>query len=188
MAPPRGVPANREYKPKPIKLVDGDKSRIDLGHGNVALIDEGDFDTIKHWCWHATRSDHRIYAVHDESIRGRARFKRIYMHRLITAALSGQIVDHISGDTLDNRRCNLRFVTPHQNAMNRGPTRNSTSPYRGVNLFKRDGTWHAAIKRRYLGTYKSAAEAAVAYDAAAVKEFGEYARLNFPSDAPIEST
>jgi hypothetical protein len=44
--------------------------------------------------------------------------KNVYLHRLIAGAKPGQIVDHINRDTYDNRRCNLRFVTRSENALN----------------------------------------------------------------------
>ena len=92
-------------------------------------------------------------------------------------------VDHINGNRLDNRKENLRLVTPQQNNMNRKPLKNSTSKYKGVFWDKNRNKWLVLImigdKSRYLGRYQDEREAALAYDKAAKKLFGEYAHLNF---------
>lgn len=78
-----------------------------------------------------------------------------------------KLIDHINGDRLDNRIENLREVTPQQNSLNCTQKSNS-SPYRGVSA--RDGVFRAAItldgKKRHLGTFETAEEAAEAYNAA----------------------
>lgn len=52
-------------------------------------------------------------------IRGTRPRKYIQLSRFVMNAKEGQIVDHIYGDPLDNRRINLRIVTPRQNGLNR---------------------------------------------------------------------
>jgi len=108
---------------------------------------------------------------------------RVYMHRLINK--TGMFTDHINMDRLDNRRRNLRDATYQQNVANtskKGVSR--SSKYKGVNLDKnRKGLWVAKIcfnrKYQYLGRFKNEVDAARAYDVAAVKLFGVYARPNF---------
>lgn len=86
-------------------------------------------------------------------------------------------VDHINRDLLDNRRCNLRIATPCLNAANRPPK----SGYKGVSKKGAD-RFVARIKDgpkvRTLGSFKSPHEAALAYDRAAIKAWGEFAWLN----------
>lgn len=92
------------------------------------------------------------------------------------------LVDHRNGDTLDNRRSNLRWVTFSQSNMNRRVRSDSISGYRGVVRRKGCVRWHAYIKvdgRRHYGGYHDTPEqAALAYNELALKFHGEFARLN----------
>jgi hypothetical protein len=104
----------------------------------------------------------------------------ISMHRLV-ASISGKIeVDHINGDGLDNRKCNLRAATHAQNMYNRRKESGTSSRFKGVNLYK--GKWIACIgagkTRKYLGYHSSEIEAAKAYDREAKLRFKEFALLN----------
>ncbi len=114
---------------------------------------------------------------------------KVYWHTLITNPPSGKIVDHINGNSLDNRKLNLRAVTAAENNMNRGANgthrgKATTSPYKGVSLFKRSNKWVSSIgynyKRIYLGYFDLAEDAARAYDVKAKELFGEFAYQNFP--------
>lgn len=103
------------------------------------------------------------------------------MQRLIMNAPEGLVVDHIDGDTLNNVRSNLRLCTQRQNQFNRRGKRNSSSRFRGVNLHRRH--WRAEIfcldgSRKYLGSFDNEVDAARAWNAAAIVEHGEFARLN----------
>ncbi len=95
-------------------------------------------------------------------------------------------VDHINGLTLDNRRANLRIATPSQNARNKRIHRGKkASKYKGVYLCPRlkKPKWTARIYiegRHYtFNGFATETEAAIAYDEAAIRLFGEFARLNF---------
>ena len=94
----------------------------------------------------------------------------------------GQI-DHINGDKADNRIENLRLCTATENNWNRGP-RKGASRFKGVSIDKRSGSWVVNIRcggpARYVGTFRCEIAAARAYDAAAIRLHGEFARLNFP--------
>ena len=93
-------------------------------------------------------------------------------------------IDHINGNPLDNRKENLRLVTPQQNTMNKRSYKNSTSKYKGVYWDKKYNKWRTRItidnKKKHIGYYQDEREAALAYDKEAKKLFGEYAHLNFP--------
>lgn len=106
------------------------------------------------------------------------------MHRLLMDAGKGQQIDHANGDGLDNRRANLRFCTSSQNNWNSKPKGNS--PYKGISQ-RASGKWYAMIcrdrKHYWLGMHDTPEEAARAYDEAAKRLHGEFARLNFPEAA-----
>jgi hypothetical protein len=120
----------------------------------------------------------------------------IYLHRLLmvppgTLGFDLQ-VDHINRDTRDNRRSNLRLATRSQNMANRKkPVNVCGGGFKGVSPNHRH--WRAAISltpetgkttTRYLGTYDTQKEAALAYDLAAIEQHGEFAELNFTDDKP----
>lgn len=104
-----------------------------------------------------------------------------YLHRILLGARPDQEVDHIDGNTLDNRRENLRICTRQENAAARKFPR-GTSGFRGVSYHC--GKWQASIRVDgtlvYLGRFDSAEDAARQYDDAALEAFGNFAKLNFP--------
>jgi hypothetical protein len=86
--------------------------------------------------------------------------KSVYLHRLLMNPPQGMWVDHIDGNTFNNKRENLRVCTPSQNGMNRGAQANNSHGYKGITQDKRDGIWCANIrshgKDKYLGRFKTA--------------------------------
>lgn len=113
--------------------------------------------------------------------------KRFYEHRLAWFWKYGVfpkgILDHVNGDPGDNRLCNLRLISySHNSAWRKGLNKNNTSGFRGVIWIKRASLWHASIKvnreTHSLGCYKAPTLAARAYDAAAIKYFGNFAKTN----------
>lgn len=149
---------------------------INLGHGFVTVIDADDFDLVRHVVWGPTRRRGHVYA---HIMRGS---KSIRMHQVLLDIPDGMFGDHVDGDTLNNRRSNLRICTRAQNAWNQA-ARNGRR-YKGVERTA-SGRYQARIRvhgtRHNLGTYDTEEEAAAAYDAAAVFHYGEFARLNQPN-------
>ena len=142
---------------------------IKLRNGTITKVDDDDFDKLSqsNWC-----QDAYGYIVKKEA-----------MSRLIMNAKIGEIVDHINGDILDNRKCNLRIVTMSQNQMNRKKKSDKfSSNFKGVYWVKRDNVWRVRISfnktRYYLGEFTNEIEAAKRYNEEAKKLFKEYAKLN----------
>ncbi len=111
----------------------------------------------------------------------------VLLHRLIAGAQPGEQVDHVNGDALDNRRCNLRICTPTQNMQNRrkSPTKDgrpTTSQYKGVHFDAKRQRWIAQITiggvQRKIGRFRDEMAAAAAYDVAACRLFGDFALTN----------
>ncbi len=159
--------------------------QIPLTKGFVAVVDVADLPLLDGRKWRAlTGKKCKTYAV----TRGPGG-SHIWMHRLILATPDGMLTDHINGDSLDNRRSNLRAADACQNSTNMGKRRRpdgepSSSQYKGVMWDKAVGSWRAKISayntRYSLGYFADEADAARAYDAKARECFGSFAALNFP--------
>lgn len=158
---------------------------IPLTLGLVAIVDAEDYAELSQFKWCAVRDHRSYYARRSSKQQPDGRRFTIRMHKEILGAPpeEGMITDHINGDGLDNRRCNLRFVTHAQNMQNRRDKR-GTSLYRGVSASK--GKWVAVLchngVRTRLGTFADEIDAARAWDEAASAAYGEYARLNLPHE------
>lgn len=164
---------------------------IPLTKGLVALVDDEDYKWAMQFKWYATvYRDGNIYVRRRQMENGINR--SIRMHREIMNASPGTEVDHKNGSGLDNRRCNLRFCTRKQNQQNRKVIPRAISSFKGVRfrasrgkgVFFRESKkpWFVTIKQDgkkiHLGYFESKIDAAIAYNIAAIKHFGEFARLN----------
>jgi len=153
---------------------------IVLTQGRVALVDDADYVEINRFKWHAIHVKGRWYAARNIGIRQNRR-----KHRMHTVLLGFLGVDHVNGDGLDNQRANLRAANQSENVANarkqsyyRGlPT---SSRFKGVHLLKhvKLRPWAVQIKGKHVGTFATEVEAARAYNDAALREFGDFARLN----------
>ncbi|MDR4987189.1 AP2 domain-containing protein [Bacillus cereus] len=164
---------------------ESDHKKIKLNNGGFALVSDEDFEELSKYKWHRRSSDG--YAA--RTIYENGKFTTVRMHREIIKAPPGLVVDHINRDRLDNRRENLRIATRSQNTANSIAPSTNKSGYKGVQYRKEQKRWRAVIrvngKHISLGQYGTAEEAAQAYNEAAVKYFGEYARINVI--APVET-
>lgn len=157
-----------------------DRVEISLSKGMVAIIDRADLPLVDGKAWHAVESNGKFYAAHTDRISPK-KCRRIYMHRLLTGAAPGVLIDHRNRNTLDNTRDNLRATTKSGNAANsKARAGKRLSQFRGVT--KSSNRWVAQItvanQHRVIGRYNDEKQAAAAYDVAAKAAFGDFAVLN----------
>lgn len=153
--------------------------KLPLSGGCDAIVDDADFDALLQWKWSSAVGGK--YAARGQKVDGKKVV--IYLHRQITDCPAGLYVDHINGNGLDNRRCNLRIVTQSENISKKRSPGNRTG-YRGV-YETQAGKFvgevrinKKKIKSRSLATPQ---EAAMFHDRLASIHLGEHAVLNFPS-------
>lgn len=132
-------------------------------------IDVDDFFKIKDITWHETKGYMRSN-------------KKGLMHRFIMNAQKGQMIDHIDGNRTNNCKSNLRFTNHKGNAANR--KKYDWTIYKGVHFNKEKKKYNVSIGPRWMGSFDCPIIAARYYDFLAKKEWGEFAKLNFP-DNPI---
>lgn len=162
--------------PKQIRLSGKDEIYV--------LVDDEDYETLSKLSWSISKKGNRGYACRVIWVKGSSntnpKYEKIYMHRFIMNAPKGSEVDHINGNRLDNRRCNLRFVDHSQNCQNMH-RKMGKSGYRGVR--KIGNVYEAKIRKDWkgfiLGYYPTPETAARAYDEAAIRLFGPGALTNF---------
>ncbi len=146
--------------------------KIDLPNNRYAIIDKEDLHLIQGYKWTWT----------GKYVRATTKTGGVYLHRIITGASKGSDVDHKNGDTLDNRRENLRVCSRSENSANQKRMRGGSSKYKGVTFCKTRNKWVAKIMKNYktvfIGRYKTEENAALAYNKKAVELFGEFAFIN----------
>lgn len=138
--------------------------KILLSRGLVAVVDDQD-DDLAALNWFSSGCGNTFYAARMIVFDGKRR--SLHMHRVVAKRmgllLSGMLVDHINGDSLDNRRSNLRVASKAVNARNSRTPSSNTSGYRGVSFYKKTGKWRAYIKHEektfWLGHYESIEDA-----------------------------
>lgn len=146
--------------------------KISLGNNQFAIVDDEDFELISKLKWHIQPAcnGREGYAV-----------TKIRMHRVIINAPHGAMVDHINGDSLDNRKCNLRLCTNAQNQQNT-EARGGSSRHKGVSFNKKSGKWLAGFlfegRRYYCGLWDDEDDAARAVDKKRGEVCGTFASKN----------
>ena len=136
---------------------DGAVARLRImskGVAHYVTLDPVDVDAVRHLKWCLNGSG---YASNE--------LAKVTMHRLLTAAPAGMQVDHINGDTLDNRRANLRVVTKDENAANRQHSWSRTGCIGiGVDSNNRSKPYVVVIRGKHRGQFATLAEARTARD------------------------
>lgn len=153
---------------------------ITISQGKTVIVDDEDYARLAIHRWSCRGTG---YAIRGFRKNGTIQYLKMH-HAVVGKPPKSYVVDHINGNRLDNRKCNLRFVTNQQNLFNRQKIvkENSSSHYKGVSRMPGRNKWRSRImisgKEEHLGCYSSEREAALAYNKAAIEYHGEYANLN----------
>jgi hypothetical protein len=160
---------------------------IPLSRGFVTRVDDEKYLSLSRFDWLVKRNRYKgnnqmLYAIryvrHADGSR-----TTVFMHRQILRIRSRRFqADHIDHDGLNNQIANLRKCTQTQNRANQRRSKNNTSGAKGVRWHPVARKWQARItvKRQelYLGLFLNKTDASAAYDAAALRYFGEFAYTN----------
>jgi hypothetical protein len=155
---------------------------IPLSQGLYTIVRESDYLCLTEWNWSASymRNTNSYYAFRREN--GRKEGKPILMHRWLLGLSPGdeKFGDHENGNSLDNRRENLRVVDDVESSQNRGMRKDNKTGFKGVYLRKRNGKYAAQIRANketfHLGDCDTPEEASALYCAAAEKLHGVFRR------------
>lgn len=150
---------------------------IPLTKGFEAIVDDEDYAELAQYSWNAyiQKGKKTIYA---QRTVGNTTQK---MHRLILKLTDPNVfVDHINGNGLDNRRCNLRACNKYESSQNRSIFNSNTSGFKGVKWHKRIKKYAASInfqgRRMHLGYFENPLEAHIVYNKKAEELFKQFKR------------
>ncbi len=170
-----------------------DVREIVLTRGLSAIVDARDYEWLSQWNWHATGNKKGILYAARNVYHTRS---TVRMHREIVKLHGFEIhdlqVDHINRNPIDNRLANLRIATNAENSRNQKRRGCNKSGYKGVSWSNQNKGWIAQIthdgENHYLGCYRTAYEAAIVYDRAAIEKHKAFANINFPSGSEVYET
>ena len=155
---------------------------IQLTRGQIALVNDEDFEMLSKYTWHCKNNKHTKYAFRCYHENGKT--ISVWMHREVLGISNDKSKrgDHIDFNGLNNTRENLRVATHKQNNCYKNSAKNSRSKYLGVSFCKCTNKWMANITNDYkqikIGRFESEVEAAMAYNYKAYFLHGEFANLN----------
>lgn len=150
--------------------------------GTKVIVDNDVFEELNKYTWTAIlnkgRTDHRIVRMvlkKEVEVLGYKFKNDIALARFLCNLTKGdeRVVDHINGNTLDNRRENLRVCTQAENQKNKKCYKNNKFGLKGVRYDKKKKKYSSNLR---LGLFNTPEEAHEAYCRAAKLVHGEYAR------------
>lgn len=137
----------------------------------IMLCDIEDWERLKDYTWGVGKSGGYATA----NVQDSGKHKVVKFHQVVMGQRKGCVIDHINRNPLDNRKENLRFVTPRVNQINKGLSDKNKSGYAGVSWRKDSNRWRAQItvngKAIGLGCFESLDDAIKARKAAEDKYF-----------------
>ena len=143
----------------------------------MALVDDEDFEALSRFKWCVLRTKGAFTVVRGVKV-GIGIRKIVRMHRTLIMLPSGFQVDHIDRNPLNNQKFNLRGCSIAENNRNHGLSVRNTSGFKGVSFDKERGTYKAQVGLRsgtkVIGRFKTAEEAARAYDEASKKYHSDF--------------
>jgi hypothetical protein len=156
---------------------------IPLTLGQMARVDAEDYEALACFKWQALWSpDVRSFYAGRSAQHGVRQMHRVILGLTVGDGLK---VDHINHDTLDNRRENIRVATNAENCRNQRIRSDNKTGFRGVVWREEMQKYRAHIRtngvRVNLGHFDTAEDAALAYNAAAIKHHGAFALINTPT-------
>lgn len=144
---------------------------------HTILVSDADYAELSKFTWSVYKGRSTFYAVTRLS-----KYKTIAIHRMVTKAKTGEMVDHKDHNGLNNMRSNLRRCTASENSKNMLMHKNNPFGYKGVGFDKRRDFYYSRIRvdktNKFLGYFMTPIDAAKAYNSAAIKHYGEFAKLN----------
>ncbi len=171
------IEQDKEHYNKEIQRDDNNNAIIPIYNKNKEFINNIIVDDDK---WHDLTKYN--WCSRRNYIQGIINGKNVLLHRYLLNAPDDKLVDHINGNTFDNRLCNLRLVTNAENNYNLSKNLNTSSKYKGVSKRTGFNNYIVSIQKdeKYynLGLYYNEDIAGLAYNLKAEELFGEFAKLN----------
>lgn len=150
--------------------VDGNILKIFTSKGELILADLEDYEKLKLHSWCISKTGYAVSNINKKTTK---------LHRyLLELTDPSVVVDHINHNPLDNRKCNMRICTAHENSLNQRGTKGRTLP---VGICEQpNGRYNAEIsvsgRTIHLGTFNTIDEALEVRKEAEIKYFGEFAQ------------
>jgi hypothetical protein len=133
------------------------------------VVDTCDVPLIENYRWY----------LNGRYIASRINIKNIPIHHFILPPKENYIIDHINRNTLDNRRCNLRYATGIENSWNRF-SKNKQSV--GASYNRKIKKWQAIIVNKgekiLIDSFDSKEDCLMAYDFVVGIKRGKFSLTN----------